>query len=64
MPVNRSQSQTRRPRWQMQKERIIKEDGRFLFYYRFVPIEEVADQPPAEEALPLRQHPSPTQESP
>lgn len=65
MPVNRSQSQTKRPRWRMQKERVIKEDGRFLIYYRFVPIEEVVvDQPSAEETLPSRQHISSTQESP
>lgn len=69
--MNHSQSQTpeigsrMQPKtgWQMQKERIVKEDGRFLYYYRFIPIEEVAaDRPPAEETSPSHQQPTSIQE--
>ncbi len=29
-----------RPPWRMVKQRILKEDGRYLIYYRFLPLPE------------------------
>lgn len=29
-----------RPSWKMVKQRILKEDGRYLIYYRFLPLPE------------------------
>jgi len=34
--MNHSPEEQARPRWRMVKERIRKEDGRYLIYYRFL----------------------------
>lgn len=42
MPMNDSPEGQARPRWHMVKERIRKEDGRYLIYYRFLAGEEAS----------------------
>lgn len=50
-------------RWRMVKERIWKEDGRYLIYYRFLPAEETPPpRPAADEQTAPSSHPTPIQE--
>ncbi len=43
--MNHPPEEQARPRWCMVKERIRKEDGRYLIYYRFLPGEETQPSP-------------------
>lgn len=47
-------------RWHMEKQRIVKEDGRFLYFYRFHPVNKTDGDPPSRETPPegSKVHPS------
>lgn len=42
------------PAWQMEKKRIVKEDGRYLIYYRFLPSQPNARESGQEKATPSK----------
>ncbi len=61
-PMLHPDSQATPPRWRMVKERVWKEDGRYLIYYRFLPAEETPPPRPADETGVPAANPMPTQE--
>jgi hypothetical protein len=64
--MNHSSEEPAHPRWRMVKERILKEDGRYLVYYRFVPGAETppSSPPPASGPIAPAAPTSPKQERP
>ncbi|MCC7352912.1 MAG: hypothetical protein IT330_04075 [Anaerolineae bacterium] len=64
--MNHPPEESTRPRWRMVKERIRKEDGRYLIYYRFLASEEIPPPslPTASERTAPAAPTSPTQERP
>ena len=64
--MNHSPEEPAHSRWRMVKERILKEDGRYLVYYRFVPGAEVppSSPPAASEPIAPAAPTSPKQERP
>ncbi|MBC7264243.1 MAG: hypothetical protein H5T64_07760 [Chloroflexi bacterium] len=46
------------PAWRMEKKRIIKDDGRYLIYYRFLPTQPEGDETCQENAIPSKKEKS------